>query len=548
MAVKVGSQELPKTGQEWVRRGPSDGKQSITKYMKSIEKIKSKPVTRANSEPKTAANKAVANREEQKPADGKNAAPGDQKGEPKPNPDVRNDPVFVKYGEPFLTNDKGKVSMNERAIAVKCASVHQVRYDALTKTYERFDQTRGLWLVVSEIEVRRLLGDLLLKLGEEWQHQEFVRSNKNSHFNSLAKMLQPYQLEVTADKTPGLVHVANGVLDLRDKTAKLLAHEPKYPFKFSPEIPYVAKAECPKFVGDFLAAALEPEDIELVQKYCGSMLLGRNDCHGILVIRGTAGGGKSTLVSIIERVLGEDLVAYLRTKHLAGRFETSAFIGKRVLLGKDVPGDTLSENGARLLKSLVGGDLLQAEIKYNPTKQSIRGDYHVILASNNRLRIALDGDEEAWRRRLLIVDFEKPKPTKPIPDYADKLVAEERSGILNWLIAGAFAYRDEMTKRGSLALTEKQTQRVAALLEESDSVLSFTKQFVTAQEDADVSSDELLLGYYRRCKEKQWKPVSGHEFQVRIPDLLTEQHSVCKRHDIKRDGKAVRGFKELALV
>ena len=48
-------------------------------------------------------------------------------------------------------------------------------------------------------------------------------------------------------------------------------------------------------------------------------------------------------------------------------------------------------------------------------------DYHVVIASNNRLRIALDGDEEAWGRRLLVVDFEKPKPAKPIPNFAEKL-------------------------------------------------------------------------------------------------------------------------------
>jgi len=115
---------------------------------------------------------------------------------------------------------------------------------------------------------------------------------------------------------------------------------------------------------------------------------------------GTAGGGKSTLVSIVEKMLSETNVAHLRTKHLNGRFETAAFLGKRILVGKDVPGDTLSEKGARLLKSLVGGDLLQAEIKYNPTKQMLRGNFHVVIASNTNLRIALDGEPSIATRRV----------------------------------------------------------------------------------------------------------------------------------------------------
>jgi len=35
---------------------------------------------------------------------------------------------------------------------------------------------------------------------------------------------------------------------------------------------------------------------------------------------------------------------------------------------------------------------MQAEIKFNPDKQPVRGDFHVIIVSNNNLRIALDGD------------------------------------------------------------------------------------------------------------------------------------------------------------
>jgi P4 family phage/plasmid primase-like protien len=464
-----------------------------------------------------------------------------------PERKINLDPVFVEYGKPFLTNDSGKVHLNERAVAAKCATKHMVTYDANLKTYERFDAQGGLWLTIHEVEVRRLLGDLLLELGETFSQEDFVQRNKTSHFNSLSRMLQPYQVAVASEDKTGLSHVSNGVLDLRGKTPKILAHDAKYPFRSSPRIKYDPKSKCPKFLKQLLGAALGTNDINLLQRYCGSMLLGPNTCHGILIIRGTAGGGKSTLVTVMEKVLGENNVAQLRTKHLSGRFETSAFIDKRVLVGKDVPGETLTENGARLLKSLVGGDLLQAEIKYNPTKQLIRGDYHVVITSNTRLRIALDGDEDAWRRRLLIVDFENERPEKSIPDFAAKLVAEEASGILNWLVEGAATYRKEMHKHGGLTLSEEQEQRVAMLLHDSDSVLSFIEQRVALKNNGDVSGEELLLNYHELCRKNQWLPVSGHEFQTRVPDLLCAQFNVCRRNDIMREGKAVRGYKGLAL-
>jgi len=463
-------------------------------------------------------------------------------------PNAADDPVFAKYGPPFITSKKGVVHMNQRAVAEKCATEHVIRFEPRRNAFERFDQKIGLWVATHESAIRRMLGDQLLALGKEWKQEEFVQLNTTGHFNALCKMIQPYQANVASESTAGLIHVSNGVLDLQGATPKLLPHHPKYPFRSSPQIKYDPKAKCPKFLDNFLKVALTPEDIDLVQKYCGSMLLGPNMSHGILIIRGTAGGGKSTLVSIVEQIIGEDSVAHLRTKHISGRFETSAFIGKRVLVGKDVPGDCLTESGAHLLKSLVGGDLLQAEIKYNPNKPTIRGDYHVIIASNNRLRINLDGDEEAWGRRLLLVDFEKQKPSKPIADFAQKLVAEEGSGILNWLIKGAAAYREDMAKRGCIYRTEKHEQRVANLLHDSDSVLSFFEQRVIAQEKADLSSEELLLGYYTHCTKHNWKPVSGHRFQVQLPDLICQRYQVCRRNDITRDGKAVRGYKDLALT
>src|SRR5688572_13932140 len=97
--------------------------------------------------------------------------------------DTNVDPVFSQYGDPFLIDEKGKVRLNERAIAVKCATDHLVKYDPAGKTYERFDAQRGLWSISHEVEVRRRLGDLLLKLGGEFNRQEFVKLTKASQLN-----------------------------------------------------------------------------------------------------------------------------------------------------------------------------------------------------------------------------------------------------------------------------------------------------------------------------------------------------------------------------
>ncbi|MHC4321018.1 MAG: hypothetical protein ACYST3_01960 [Planctomycetota bacterium] len=60
----------------------------------------------------------------------------------------------------------------------------------------------------------------------------------------------------------------------------------------------------------------------------------------------------------------------------------------------------------------------------------IKVNTHRIKLIPKRLQVELDGDVEAWRRRLSIVRFEGPVPEKKIPDFASVLIVQEGSGIL----------------------------------------------------------------------------------------------------------------------
>ena len=188
-------------------------------------------------------------------------------------------------------------------------------------------------------------------------------------------------------------------------------------------IPWDPNADCPRFKTELLATALEPEDISLLQRWCGSLLLGRNLAQKIMLLTGTPGGGKSTLLEIIEAIIGPANVCQLRTEHLSERFELSRFLRKTMLSGKDVKGDFLQTEGAHVLKALVGHDLLSAERKGSNSEFQLRGEFGVAVSCNSRLRVKLEGDVDAWRRRLLIIRYEKPKPSKRVLDFAKTLLS-----------------------------------------------------------------------------------------------------------------------------
>jgi len=60
----------------------------------------------------------------------------------------------------------------------------------------------------------------------------------------------------------------------------------------------------------------------------------------------------------------------------------------------------------------------------------------VIVTSNSHLTVYLEGDADAWRRRLVIVNYDRPKSTAVIPDLAEKILKDEGPGVLNFMLDG----------------------------------------------------------------------------------------------------------------
>ena len=250
---------------------------------------------------------------------------------------------------------------------------------------------------------------------------------------------------------------------------------------------------------------------------------------------------------MIEKIIGPQNVAMLRTAHLGGRFELYRFINKSLLSGKDVRSDFLDDSGAYMLKALVGDDQLDAE-KKGGGSFSIRGNYNVIITANTRLKIRIDSDKGAWRRRLLIVEYQdRPAPIKTVPNYADILVREEGAGIVNWMVEGLVKLLREADQYGKIRLTPLQEQRIESLLMESDSVREFVRSCVVRAPANDITVNEVVTAYIRFCQSRGWAPLPIRQVERALPDVMIAMHQATKSHDIGRGGKAHRGYANLSI-
>src|SRR5438132_14156163 len=169
-------------------------------------------------------------------------------------------------------------------------------------------------------------------------------------------------------------------------------------------------AKCERFLSELVYPAVHADDALLMQKYAGLCLLGNNVIQRMLILDGESARGKTQFANVIQGIVGRENVTQLRTKWLAERFETYRFLKKTLLVGVDVEPDFLSTKGAAVLKGLVGGDWFDAEQKIGTGSFPVQGTFCAIVTSNSRLRVTLSGDVGAWRRRLLIIRYERPPP------------------------------------------------------------------------------------------------------------------------------------------
>jgi putative DNA primase/helicase len=309
-----------------------------------------------------------------------------------------------------------------------------------------------------------------------------------------------------------------------------------------------AKAKCPEFVDVLLNSAMEEEDVDLLVRWSGSVLLGLNYAQRFMILEGTAGGGKGTVVEILEALVGEENSAQIRMTLLEERFEVGRYVGKTLLAGKDVAGNFLEERGASVIKSLVGHDKLTGEIKGSMETPTVKGIFGMVITCNSRLRVRLDGDVEAWRRRMLLIRYERPKPERRIAGYSEKLLEKEAEGILVLFVKGAMRHLKELSELGDFRINAKQQGRVDALLLESDSLRHFARERICEAEDGVLPTADIVGAYFDFCREEDWSPLSLGRIYRELPSVMMELfRSNLGSHGQNEKGERLRGYPKVAL-
>jgi P4 family phage/plasmid primase-like protien len=455
------------------------------------------------------------------------------------------------YGEPFYTNEKGAVSgINEAYWAGLHATENEILYEPDERAFYAYHAASGLFEVESADVVRHKISGRMLEASRQANVFDLQKKRTaNTLNNVIAHLRGTVEQRGAFAERRKVIHLANGVIVFNGADAELRPFSSEFRSRHRSPIAFDENATCERFLNELVLPAVAPEDVELLQKFAGMFLLGYNRAQRLLILDGEAGRGKTQFANVMQGLVGMANVTQLRTKHLAERFELFRYLKKTLLVGVDVEADFLSTKGAAVLKGLVGGDWFDAEQKGGTGCFQLQGTFNVLITSNARLRVRLQGDVGAWRRRLSIVRYEAPPPAKRIPDFGGYLVRTEGSGILNWALLGAQKVLSEIPDEGGdFVMSRTQRETVDSLLAESDSLRHFLQDRLIVNSYGDVTTAELVEAYAAYCPERKWQPLPITEVQNKLEGLMLELFGVTKRHDIKRNDKNQRGYSGVKFV
>jgi phage/plasmid-associated DNA primase len=288
-------------------------------------------------------------------------------------------PIIDEFGPPGYDNKKGELSrVNENFWAAFYAKQKtEIIYEPSEREFYDFADKDGIFIPKSSDLIRTELSALMLEAARDWPgHNALERFRDTKVLAGIVAQLRGHVEERDFFNHPQhhYAHLANCTLrfesDGSNFTIEGFSHlhrnRNRSPIKYDPD------ATCPKFLKHILGHVADDDKL-LLKKYSGQCVLGRNITQRFGILDGIGGSSKGAFVLTLAGIVGLRNVYELRTEHLGERFEIGRMIGRTLLLGADVRNDFMSRGGAYKIKSLVGGDVLEAELKGSNSKFLIYG-------------------------------------------------------------------------------------------------------------------------------------------------------------------------------
>lgn len=312
----------------------------------------------------------------------------------------------------------------------------------------------------------------------------------------------------------GGIAFKNGFIPITETgVGSLEDHKPENRTRSTFPFEYDASAECPDFLAFLDDLFRDDEDkaekIACLQEFFGAARAGiATRYQKCLFLRSPGGGGRSSLMKIIESAFAKDTLAGIKPQQFPDANRRALLVGKLLNYADECPSGSIMESD--WFKQIVTGDWTDACLKY---KNPIR--FRPIAAhcwNANELPPTTDLSH-AFFRRVFVIAFNRKFDEDPKRDLtiADRIIEKEMPGIIAWLLRGI----DRLVKQRHFTIPISHEEEARTWRLKSDTVALFleekTVRAVSPMPGVGkdwMNAKALYLAY------QEWAEATGHKYPV----------------------------------
>jgi P4 family phage/plasmid primase-like protien len=338
---------------------------------------------------------------------------------------------------------------------------------------------------------------------------------KRRYAEEVVAWLRAEHEQIPEAPKPDLLNVRNGMLDWRE--GELLPHSPEHLSIVQIPVDWNPEATCPA-VDEFLRQVL-PEDAQaFIREVIGYCLLPAAPLRKAFLALGPGDNGKSTLLSLIRRLLGRRNASSIPLQLFGeSRFAVAGVYGKLANLCGDL--DSRALRRSDLFKTLTGGtDAVMGERKFEEPFTFV--PFATLIFSANDAPASGD-QSDAYFDRWVILPLERRfEGAAADPHLLHKLTTrEELEGLLVQAVYGL----EDLMERGRFDLPPSVQAGHEQYRQKIDTVATFLEEACELGVDFSATRSVLYEGYRNWCFRNGRMAVAAQNFWPRLGRLLRDE-------------------------
>jgi putative DNA primase/helicase len=262
----------------------------------------------------------------------------------------------------------------------------------------------------------------------------------------------------------------------------------------------------------------KPELVSFLQTAAGLGVTGITKEQVMFILYGSGANGKSTFLNTLLNLLGDYAIS-TQTETFTRQNADRISNGIARLRGTRFVTTAETEQGKKLaeplIKQITGNDKLTARFLFSEYFSFLPA-FKIFMATNHKPLIR--GTDYGIWRRIRLIPFSAAVPAERQDKDLEEKLAAERSGILNWLAAGAARWRHEGLKTPDDIINATDEYRA-----EMDVIGGFLKERCSQNPAYKIRIRELFKAYQEWCAENNEHACTERFLGLRLKEMNFKQ-------------------------